>query len=182
FLGANHLKPDELQKVIGVRPGIPLDPKLNEEGCQKILNMYEEQGRSFASCTLVKGGQLGDTEVVYQIVEGPKVKVRDIQFIGNNFVRGAHLATQFHSSHGWYHLLGGNYNSKMAEADACELIKYLKKLGYQDVKVSLETQCSAEDGEVTLVFHIQEGNRQQPGDAHRTDEPKPPIEQLNGPL
>src|SRR5262249_36784172 len=80
FLGANHLKPEDLQKEIGVRPGTPLNPKLNEEGCQKILSKYEEQGRSFASCILVKGGQLGDAEVVYQITEGPKVKVRDIQF------------------------------------------------------------------------------------------------------
>ncbi|HEY7427988.1 MAG TPA: outer membrane protein assembly factor BamA [Gemmataceae bacterium] len=159
FLGAKHIKEEELRKETAIRPDTPLNPKLNEEGCQKILNKYEEQGRSFASCILVRGGQLGDTEVVYQITEGPKVKVSDIQFIGNTFVSGARLATQIHSSHAWFHLLGGNYNSKMAEADTAELIKYFKKFGYQDVKVSLETQRSADGGEVTLIFHIQEGQR-----------------------
>jgi outer membrane protein insertion porin family len=138
---------------------MPLNPKLNLEGCRKILDKYEEQGRSFASCELVKGGQLGDTEVVYQITEGPKVKVRDIQFIGNTFVSGARLATQIKSSPNWFHVLGGNYNSKMAEADTHELEKYFKKFGYQDVKVSLETQRSADSSGVTLIFHIHEGER-----------------------
>ncbi|HEY7153796.1 MAG TPA: outer membrane protein assembly factor BamA [Gemmataceae bacterium] len=159
FLGAQHIKPEDLRKETGIHVDMPLNPKLNLEGCRKILDKYEEQGRSFASCELVKGGQLGDTEVVYQITEGPKVKVRDIQFIGNTFVSDARLATQIKSSHEWFHLLGGTYNSKMAEADTHELEKYFKKFGYQDVKVSLETQRSADGGSVTLIFHIHEGTR-----------------------
>jgi outer membrane protein assembly factor BamA len=159
FLGAKHLKPEELQKEIGVRPGTPLNPKLNEEGCQKILNKYEEQGRSFASCTLVKGGQLGDTEVVYQITEGPKVKVRDIQFIGNTFISGARLMAKLRSSSAWFHEVGGIYNSKRADADLEELIECFKSLGYPDVKAWLGTQRSADSGEVTLIFYIQQGKR-----------------------
>ncbi|HEY7427363.1 MAG TPA: POTRA domain-containing protein [Gemmataceae bacterium] len=182
FLGAKHIKEEELRKETGIRPGTPLNPKLSEEGCQKILDKYKEQGRSFASCILVKGGQLGDTEVVYQITEGPKVKVRDIQFTGNTFVSGARLMIKLRSSTAWFHVLGGIYNSKMAETDVHELIKYFKSFGYPDVKVSLETRRSADGGEITLLFHIREGARRQPGNARRTDWPKPPAEQLDGPL
>jgi outer membrane protein assembly complex protein YaeT len=157
FQGANHIKDEELRKITGVSKGMPLNPNLNRQGCHKILEKYEELGRSFSHCTLVKGGELGDTEVIYAITEGPKVKVRDIQFIGNHFVSGARLATQIHSSSQWFHLLGGTYNRQMAEADVNELIKYFRKFGYPDVRVSLETQRSANGQEVTLIFHIQEG-------------------------
>jgi outer membrane protein assembly factor BamA len=80
FQGAKHLKPDELQSLTGVRPGTPLNPNLNRVGCQKILAKYEEMGRPTASCELIKGDAVTDSEVVYQITEGPKIKARDIQF------------------------------------------------------------------------------------------------------
>ncbi len=159
FNGANHVKPDELEKITGVRAGMPLNPNLNLQGCHKILEKYEELGRSFSYCKLTKGGDLSDTEVVYDITEGPKVKVRAIRFVGNTFVSDGRLATQVHSSSEWFRLFGGTYNRQMAEADVGELIKYYRKFGYQDVKVSLETERSPDGKEVTLVFHIQEGLR-----------------------
>ncbi|HEY7310496.1 MAG TPA: POTRA domain-containing protein, partial [Gemmataceae bacterium] len=182
FLGAKHLKEEDLRKATGVRIDMPLNPNLNRAGCQKILDKYAEQGRSFSSCELIKGGQLGDTEVIYSITEGPKVRVRDVQFIGNTFVSGARLATQIHSSHAWFHLPGGTFNRRMAEADVNELINYFKSFGYKDVKVSLETRPSTDGSEIALIFHIQEGVRQRPDDARRRDRPKPSVESLDGPM
>jgi outer membrane protein assembly complex protein YaeT len=159
FQGAKHIKPEELHTVTGVKAGMPLNPSLNLQGCQKILSKYEEMGRSFAHCTLVKGGSLADTEVVYEITEGPVLKVRDIQFIGNSFVSGSRLATQIKSSHQWFGLIGGTYNKQMADADIGELYKYYRTFGYLDVRVALETERSDDGSEVTLIFHIQEGQR-----------------------
>lgn len=159
FLGAKHIKPDELQNLTGVRPSSPLNPNLNRQGCQRILEKYAEQGRSFADCQLIKGGDLADTEVVYQITEGPVVKVRDIQFEGKTFVSHARLLTQVKSSRQWFHLIGGTYNKQLAESDAAELHKYFISFGFPDVRISLETQRSANGSEVTLIFHIQEGER-----------------------
>jgi outer membrane protein insertion porin family len=159
FLGAKHVKPEDLQNITGVRPSTPLNPNLNRQGCQKILEKYAELGRSFADCQLTKGGDLADTEVVYQITEGPKVKVRDIQFEGNKFVSAARLNTQVKSSREWFHLIGGTYNKQMVEADVSELYKYYRGFGFQDVRISKEEQRSADGSEVTLIFHIKEGPR-----------------------
>jgi outer membrane protein assembly factor BamA len=160
FAGAKHLKEDELRTLTGVRPGMPLNPNLNRAGCQKILEKYEEMGRPFASCELIKGGQLGDTEVVYRITEGPKAVIRDIRFTGNSFVSAAQLTTKIHSARRWLHsYCGGKYDPRTAEADVNDLIKFYKAFGYQDVRVSLETKRDPEGGEVTLIFHIQEGPR-----------------------
>ncbi len=179
FLGAKHIKEDELRNITGVKAGQPLNPNVNRQGCLKIVEKYEEQGRSFSHCALVKGGELGDTEIIYEITEGVKVKVADIQFIGNSFVSGARLATKIHSSSQWFHFIGGTYNKQMAEADIIELIKYFRAFGYPDVKVSLETQRSADGLEVTLIFHIQEGQRYRIQDVPQVIGPKSlPHEQL----
>jgi outer membrane protein insertion porin family len=159
FRGAKHIKTEELQNITGVRTSTPLNPNLNRQGCQKILEKYAEQGRSFADCQLIKGGDLADTEVVYQITEGPKVKVRAIEFEGKTFVSHARLLTQVKSSRQWFHLIGGTYNRQMAEADVLELYKYFTGFGFYDARISLETQRSADGSEVTLIFHIQEGPR-----------------------
>jgi outer membrane protein insertion porin family len=159
FLGAKHIKPEHLQSITGVRPSTPLNPNLNRQGCQKILEKYAELGRSFADCQLIKGGDLADAEVIYQITEGPKVKVRDIKFEGNTFVSAARLNTQVKSLRQWSHLVGGTYKEQMVEDVAGELYKYYRGFGFQDVRISPETQRSPDGAEVTLIFHIQEGPR-----------------------
>ncbi|HEY7327291.1 MAG TPA: POTRA domain-containing protein [Gemmataceae bacterium] len=159
FLGNKHIKPDALKSLTGVRESTPLNPNLNHQGCQKILEKYAEQGRSFADCQLIKGGDLADTEVVYQITEGPKVKVSDIKFEGNHFVTAARLNSLVKSTPEWFHLIGANYNRQMVDADVNELCNYYRSFGFQDVRISKEEQRSADGGEVTLIFHIQEGPR-----------------------
>ena len=179
FPGAKHIKEEELRNITGVRPGMPLNPNLNRHGCQKILDKYMEMGKTLSDCQLIRGGDLADTEVVYQITEGPKIKVRDIQFVGNTFVSGARLATQIKSSRQWFGLIGGTYNKQMAEADKQELEKYFRNFGYQDVQISLETQRSSDGSEVTLIYHIHEGPRYRIQDVPDVHGPKfAPREQL----
>ncbi|HTU22646.1 MAG TPA: outer membrane protein assembly factor BamA, partial [Gemmataceae bacterium] len=156
-----------------------LQPNLNQQGCQRILDKYMEMGRTLSDCRLIKGGDAADTEVVYQITEGPKIKVRGIQFVGNTFVSGQRLATQIKSSHEWFGVIGGTYNKQMAEADKEELVKYYRHFGFQDVQVSLETRRSADGGSVTLIFHIREGVRYRIQDAPEvTGTHRVPREQL----
>lgn len=159
FLGAKHIKPDELQNITGVWPGRVLFPNLNQQGCRKIIAKYEEIGRPSAQCTLVKGGDVKDTEVIYQISEGPKVKVRDIQFTGNTFVSSARLATRIQKASSGCPRIGATYNKQMADVDINVLYEYFRDFGYQEVKIALETQRSNDGSEVTLIYHIQEGPR-----------------------
>lgn len=161
FLGAKHIKPEDLRNITGVRPITPINPNLNRRGCRKILEKYAEMRRSFADCQLVNGGHWADTEVVYRITEGPKVTVRDIKFVGDfSFVSAASLAVaQAKSSQKWFPHIGEIYNKQRTEAEVAELCQYLRNFGYLDVRISLESQRSADGSEVTLIFHIQEGPR-----------------------
>jgi outer membrane protein assembly complex protein YaeT len=160
YQGAHHLKPDDLTSITGVRKGMPLNPVANQMACQSIVRRYQDDGRLFASCELLEGGKAGDTRVVFQITEGPVVKVSAIEFDGNStFVSSARLATQINSGREWLGCLGGRYNATMAELDALKLEEYYKSFGYQDARVSRELKWEPDLRHVRLIFHIHEGQR-----------------------
>jgi outer membrane protein insertion porin family len=161
YQGARHLRKEELDQVTGLRVGVPLNPLANKAACAKIVAKYHEEGRPFASCVLVKGGEAGDRDVIFNISEGPKVKVRGLGFTGNTFVSAAVLRTHVNTSTGLFNLgiVGGPYNPAMIETDVSELVKYYRALGFLDVRVARELRYSPDGQDVTIHFHIREGPR-----------------------
>jgi outer membrane protein insertion porin family len=158
YLGRHTISQDDLDARTNVRKGLGLDPSANKAACQAIVRKYNEEGHPFAGCVLVKGGDPNDTEVVFQVTEGPKVKVRDIAFTGNAFVTSALLRTLINTSRKVL-FLGGTFNPALVEADTNELVKYYRSFGYLDVRVAPELQYTPDDKEVTVTYHIQEGVR-----------------------
>src|SRR5262249_2564139 len=88
YVGNRASNAGELDDAANLRKGSPLNPAANKVACQRIVAKYNEEGRPFANCTLLKGADPGDSEVVFSITEGPKVRVRDISFTGHTFVGG----------------------------------------------------------------------------------------------
>ncbi len=156
YNGAKHLKPDELNTLTGLKKGAPLIPWQNQEACRRISEKYWEQGRPFAQVDLVEGKNPADTRVVFQITEGPKVRIKDIDFTGNAFVSKGVLATHIHSSRKVLGLFGGKFNRTLVELDASGLEEYYKSYGFHDVKVRPEVRRDGDD-DVTVVFHLHEG-------------------------
>ncbi|MEI6770053.1 MAG: outer membrane protein assembly factor BamA [Planctomycetota bacterium] len=183
YLGAKHLTEEELGQLSLVSKGKPLSPITNKLACQAIVRRYNEQGRPFASCDLLKGGDSADKEVIFNITEGPLVKVRSVDFKGQEFVRGAVLATHIQTSKKFMGLFGGTYNSAMADADAVKLEEYYKSFGFLDVHVSRELVWTPDGKEVDLVFHVREGIRYQvqgtPQVVNLKSMPAEQIEQLS---
>lgn len=160
YQGAKHLKPDELETLTGLRRGAPLNPIANKMAVQAILRKYNENGRMFASVDLVEGDKPGDSRVVFNITEGPVVRVSRIQFAGNDsgFASSARLHTQVNSSRQILGL-GGKFNPIAADLDITKLEEYYRTFGFHDVRVSRELQWEEDHRHVRLVFHIHEGQR-----------------------
>lgn len=159
FNGAKHLKPDELETITGLRKGAPLNPIANQMARQAILRRYNEQGRLFASVDLEEGNKPGDTRVVFNITEGPVLRVKSIGFTGNSFVSAGRLATQINSSHQILGLFGGTFQPMVADLDVNKLEEYYKTFGFHDVRVSRELQLDEDSRHLKLVFHVNEGPR-----------------------
>jgi outer membrane protein assembly complex protein YaeT len=160
YLNSHVFNNDDLDGITGVRKGMPLNPLANRLACGAVVKRLSEEGRPFASCTLVKGGEPSDTEVVFNINEGPKVRVRDIQFTGNTFVTAGVLRNRINSSKMFLGLpISGTYSANLAEADVHDLIKYYRSNGFHDVRVNRELVYEPNGKEVTLIFHVVEGVR-----------------------
>src|SRR5262249_52522138 len=120
---------------------------------------YQDEGRPYASVILAEGGEPGDTRVVFNITEGPVVRVGGISFTGNTFVSGPRLATQIQSSKAFLGLLGGKYNQALSDLDMIKLEEYYRSFGYRDVRIARELTWSEDQRYVTLIYHIHEGQR-----------------------
>jgi outer membrane protein insertion porin family len=164
YNGAQHLSPTELAKLTGLKIRAPMSPHLNQQARLNILRKYQEDGRIHASVTLREGTKLDDRRVIFDIVEGPKVKIGDIdfKFVGphESGISTGRLREQLTISRSKIGgLIGGDYQPGQIDFDVLKLTEYYQGLGFLDARVSRELIFSADQQYVTVVFHVIEGTR-----------------------
>jgi len=158
FRGAQH-GVSELKTLSGIRKGEPMNPLANELGRQAIQRKYQEDGRYYATVELVEGNKPTDTRVIYQIVEGPVVKVEGIDFRGADEASTARLRTQLITKKQFLGLFGGKFTPMSMELDRQKLTDYYHGLGYLNVRITPEVERTKDVGAVRIVYHISEGQR-----------------------
>jgi outer membrane protein insertion porin family len=158
FIGAQHMSHNDLLTLTGIRRGSPLNPAFNEAAAQAIQNKYREDGRYFCTVSLTEGNKLTDTRVVFNITEGPKVKVGRVRFKGCQATNPLRLETQVTSAVPFgLRILAGKFTPMQLELDKQKLIDYFHKLGHLEAKVREEIIPSRDLATVDVVFHIDEG-------------------------
>jgi outer membrane protein insertion porin family len=139
---------------------MPLDTTLNQLACYDIQEFLRKKGYYFANVSLEEGYHESHDRVVFNITEGPKVRVRDIRFVGQNeLASAARLRTQIDSSRSFLQTWGGDFNDELVKNDVFKLEEYYRNNGYQKVNVARELQFSDDFKFVDIVFHLQEGVR-----------------------
>ncbi len=157
YRGAQHLSPSDLRTLTGLRKGDPMNPLANEVGRSSILRRYQDDGRYYADVKLIEGNKPTDSRVVYDIVEGPVVKVAAVEFVGNSGAMTGRLKTQLVTKKEFIGAFGGKFNPGTLELDRKALVEYYQSLGYLAVQISPEVRRSADMSHVTVVYHIVEG-------------------------
>lgn len=171
YLGNQHYSESELNDLTGVRRGGPLNPQMNQLAAQHIRNKLLDDGRAFASVHLLEGGTLTDTRVVFQIVEGPVVRVRGVEFQGNRIASSGRLHTVILTSGPLIPRvvtpLSQKFQQGMVEEDKKRLTDYYHRLGHLEAQIREEIVRNPRDaGEVTVVYHIVEGRPFTVGQVH----------------
>ena len=161
FLGNDKIKTKNLQAWTGLKVGSPFDYVANREAVHRIEQEYREKGFHFAKVKLARGGEPDDREVVFQITEGPKVRVLYRRFEGNKFWGDGDLRKNLVSKAAMLGFLGGLYRPETLPQDVESLKQYYRAVGFFDVKVTAEPLFSPDKARVTLMYRIQEGRRYQ---------------------
>ena len=88
-VGNKLISDQELRKSIPLYAGGPRDDFLLEQAVARIKDLYKKRGHYLAEVT-VDESRLKDTGIlILRIVEGPRVKVKEIDFTGNDSITAA---------------------------------------------------------------------------------------------
>ena len=172
-------KVDEKMKEAGV--SLRLDSFLDEGVVRRVKgivkSLMSEKGYEFAEVTstvepLPSGPKL--VKVVFDIQEGPKVKVRALNFVGNTAVSDGALGRQMKSTkaHGWLSWITGKgtFQESKFEEDADKVIEYYRNKGHIQARVgrpemkTLEDSADKETRWVQLDIPVDEGPRYRVGE------------------
>ncbi len=159
YQGAKHLSKDELERLTGIRKGMPLSPSANKVACKHIEDKLIEEGRPFASCSLLSGSMPGDTKVIFNITEGAKLHLRSVSFCGNQWASSGRLMAQIHTKPILNGVLPAKYVPQAIDDDIRKIMEYYAQFGFLDVRISKELQITDDGRDLALTYHIQEGTR-----------------------
>jgi outer membrane protein insertion porin family len=159
FRGRKGVKLKEIEENTDLKVGNRADPTKTRLALGQIQRLYKEKGYELAEVKLVKGGNYGDTEVIFQIFEGPKFKISSIDFKGNVFATDAQLWTKITSRSPILGIVGGKYHRDMLDEDRRKLTDYYQSQGFFEVKVTPVTRPGKSLGDVNLTFVVSEGTR-----------------------
>jgi outer membrane protein insertion porin family len=153
FVGNKAFSKKTLTKKAGLKLGDYLDPVIADVGVDSLVDFYRKKGFAF-----VKVGVDSEQEelgkLVYVIVEGPRVKLSSISFVGNESIPAKDLREVIKTSKRKYLLWQAYYAEERVANDVLKLQNVYLKEGYLDSKVKAEPVFSEDKAKVALNFVI----------------------------
>ncbi len=162
--GNKRIKDEDLDKEIKLAPRQIYTRSKVRSDVARIIELYRRKGR-FAATVDPKVVQLPQNRVdlVYEINEGPKSKVRQINFLGNKKFSDGDLRSELYTRQArWYRLFTSNdtYDPDRAVADGQKLRQFYLTEGYADFRVASQVaELTPDRKDFVMTFVIEEGDR-----------------------
>ncbi|MBI5480682.1 MAG: outer membrane protein assembly factor BamA [Deltaproteobacteria bacterium] len=166
FRGNRRVSADSLRKVVSFSEAGSYDEFEIEDSARRIRDHYQSKGYFRAKVTFTRK-RLGETSlrVTYTILEGPQLKVRGIDFVGNwsfgaKVLRGV-VQTRTFPWLGYIGLGQGGYVTEtQVKQDEERLVAFYQARGFMNVQVKGHVTQSQTDHDALYVrFTIDEGPR-----------------------
>ncbi|MDR6430821.1 MULTISPECIES: outer membrane protein assembly factor BamA [Brucella/Ochrobactrum group] len=169
FQGNKKIKDPDLARAVQLKARSPYDAATMEADKEAIKGAYAHIGRSDAivNARTVDLGQ-GRVNVVYEITEGGRTKIADINFVGNNAYGSRRLrdviSTKRSNPLSWL-TRNDVYDEGRLQADEEALRRFYYNRGYADFRVlSSNATLDPSTNEYTITINVDEGNRYNFGD------------------
>ncbi len=149
----------ELRGIIGLYPGGPRDDFLLERAIEKIKALYRSKGNYMVEVEVDETRLLDTGILIFRIVEGPRVRIREIVFSGNDRFDTNQLGAQIKTKPWVFVFSTGNLDEEMLIDDVAALDKFYKARGFIDVRVDKRVEISQDGKEAKVVFVLSEGRQ-----------------------
>src|SRR5579871_1465654 len=164
FEGNKHLKEDKISPEIKVAPRQIFTRSKVRADVARISELYKRQGR-FAATVEPKMVQLDQNrvDIVFEISEGAKSRVRQINIIGNKHFSEADLRSQMVTKQARFFRLfssGTSYDPDRLAYDQQKLRQFYLTNGYADFRVvSAVAELTPDKKDFIITYVVEEGDR-----------------------
>ncbi len=156
-VGNNEVSDQAILEVVPLGVGVPRDEYLINTARERIIELYRDRGHYLAQVS-VEEQPLEEAEIlIFDIVEGPRVRIREIVFEGNTAFTHDQLKKQIQSEEADFLFNRGRLEPDILEQDEAALDRFYKERGYLDVRVGRQLHISPSQREARIVFLIEEG-------------------------
>ena len=162
--GNKRLKNDKIVPEIKLAPRQIYTRSKVRADTQRIIELYKRQGR-FAATVEPKIVQLSQNrvDIVYEISEGPKSKVRQINIIGNEVFSDSKLRGEMVTKQArWTAFFSSNtsYDPDRLAFDQQKLRQFYLTQGYADFRVvSAVAELTPDKEDFIITYVVEEGER-----------------------
>ena len=164
YEGNKRLKNDKIQKEVKLAPRQIFTRTAVRADVARIIELYRRQGR-FAARVEPKMVSLDQNrvDVIFEVTEGPKSKVRQINIIGNEVFSDGKLRGEMATkTAGLAHLLSSNtsYDQDRLAYDQQKLRQFYLTEGYADFRViSAVAELTPDKRDFIITYVVEEGPR-----------------------
>src|SRR5262249_24448814 len=161
FEGNKKIKDEHLRKAMQSKAGGPLSRARVHDDVIQIIELYRVHGYFGVKVDpKTIAGKDGRAHLVFEIKEGDKLAVRQVQFAGNNAYAANKLkgVVKTGETNVLSFLLNNDvYDAERIDTDRDFLRRFYLAHGYADVRVRSDARYDADNKGVVVTFTIDEG-------------------------
>lgn len=157
--GNKLISDQELKAMIPFVSGVQRDDFLIENTMRRIEELYRDKGHYLTAVSVDQQALEQDGLLIFQIIEGPRVRVKAIDFRGNDTISSDRLKSEIKTKPSQFLLRRGRLDEDVLAEDIAKIDRFYKDRGYLDVRVDRTIELSPDNKEAKVVFHISEGRQ-----------------------
>ena len=159
--GNKKLKGEDLDALLQLTKGQVIQPSDIVRLENRLKNKYAEMGYLLAEIETkeYRSEETGKLIVEVNVVEGKKVKIRTIEFEGNQAFTDKQLRKQLKETKRKTFFRGGEYKRDNVETDKVNLVEFYRSRGHRDAEVQADSVKYSDDRRwIYLTFYVAEGD------------------------
>ena len=157
--GNNNVSTETLLDKIDIRVGQSIDSFRINLARLAIEHYYRDENYPFAHVDVIDEPLQRSGVLVYSIVEGPHVRIRNVTFEGNHTFSSGKLKDEIKTGSYFPIFRSGTLDEDQLEDDVAALQQYYRNHGFFDVRVGRKIAFSPDQSEAQVTFVINEGRR-----------------------
>ena len=158
-VGNTLVSDQELRGQIPLYAGGPRDDFLVEQSLLRIKDLYRTKGHYLAEVSVDDSRLTEDGILIFIIVEGPRVRIKEIEFVGNRNYPANILGSKILTKPAILFFRKGELDPNRLIDDVATLDRFYKDRGWIDVRIDSRVMLGPDSKEAKVVFVIDEGRQ-----------------------